>query len=741
VFRNLQVRSKLLRILAVPLLALMALAAVQAASSVGNRLEAERLGPVTRFASSVTALVDGLQRERAISSGYVASGKKAGNGTMVADRVLVDTTLQSFQRERRMLAGGGVSARLRADAGAAATRLDELPGFRSKLERQPLIAGQVAGWYGERIDSLLVVLGDLDAQHGSRLLGGNVEALLAAAQTKEAASQAQALLFAALTAGSFGADDYQRFAALAGEEGAGLARFRQAAASAQRDFLDQTVRGPDVQRTETMRQAALTARSLPEGIAAEDWFSASSVKLGLLHQVELRVAGDLIRASSAAKSVAIRRTTTELVAIAIGVALAIGSSLLLGRSMTRPLVRLERCANEVASTDLPDVVARLQRAGEADEPTAIAQQAACWLPIRSTDEIGRLAFAFNAVQRVAVRAATEQAALRKSIGDMFVNLARRNQTLIDRQLNLIEELERRSDDPDRLRELFQLEGLATRMRRSAGSLLVLAGAESVRRWSEPVSLADVLRTAAAEVEDFDRVELTSGNDVRVIGRATSDVVHLLAELIENAITFSPPDTPVKIDGKSTAAGYLLEIEDRGLGMTEDEIVLVNERLANPPEVDFALSRMLGFFVVGRLARRHGIQVRLRPSWYGGVKALVLIPSSLLLTEREMARSMATGVPPMPAGGFLPEGAASTVAQLPVRGAWPERREVVPGRSLFEPEPPPEPAAPPEEPGQLAGVRELFDDYRTGMVHGHSAGRGRRAVRPPVGPSGGPPDAS
>ena len=734
--RKVQVRSKLRVILAVPLLALVALATVQAVSSVGNRLEAERLNRAIRFASGTTALVDWLQRERASSSGYVASGRSADKTPMVAARVLVDSALHSFQRERKLLAGGGISARLRGDAGAAATGLDGLADFRSKLETQPLTAGQVASWYGERIDSLLMVMGDLGAQRGSGLLAGDVEALLAAAHAKEDASQAQALLFSALTAGNFGADEYQRFASLAGEERADLGQFRQAATPAQRDFLDQTVKGPDVQRTDAVQQGALTARSLPEGIAAEEWFSASSVKLGLLHQVELRVAGDLARAGNAARSAAVRRTTIELVAMALGVALAIGSSLLLGRSMTRPLVRLERCANEIASTDLPEVVARLQQAGEADEPTAIAQQA-CWLTIRSTDEIGRLASAFNAVQRVAMRAATEHSVLRRSIGDMFVNLARRNQSLIDRQLNLIDELQHRSEDPDHLKDLFQLDHLAARMRRNAESLLVLAAVEPVRRWSEPVLLADVLRAAASEAEDSKRVEMVSIDDVRVIGHATSDVVHLLAELIENAIAFSPPDTPVKITAGPNATGYVLGIEDRGLGMTEDEISSVNQQLANPPELDFALSRMLGFFVVGRLALRHGISVQLRPSWYGGVTALVQIPSSILLTEREVSRSMASGAPPVAAGRFLPEGAASTVAQLPLTAAWPERREVGPGGSLFEPEPTSEP----DEAVLPANVHELFDEYRASAVQGHPAGRTRRTRRPPVGPSGGPPAAS
>jgi signal transduction histidine kinase len=670
VFRNVQIRSKLLAIVVMPLLALVVFATVQVVSSVQSRVGADRLNRATQFASSLTALVDALQRERAISHGYVASARRENYGTMIADRVLVDTALQSFQKNLRWLKPNGFSARFRRDVGTVNASLRDLTDFRSRMETQPVTTLQVAGYYGSRIDALLAVIGDIGAQQGSGSLGNNVDALVAAARAKEAASQAQGLLFSALTAGSFGPEEYQRFATLTGEEQAYLAQFRLAATQEQRDFFSETVTGPDIDRTGTMRQAALTARDVPRGIPPKDWFFASSARVGLLHQVELHVATDVATASADARAAAARRATASVVAMVLVVGLVVGSSLLLGRSMARPLVQLERRVREVASTELPGVVERLQRADEGAELTAIAQEAAGGLPIRSTDEIGRLATAFNSVHRVAVRVATEQAALRRSIGDMFVNLARRSQSLIDRQLNLIEELERRTEDPDHLDELFRLDHLATRMRRNAENLLVLASAEPGRRWSEPIPLADVMRAAGSEVEDFTRVELVTGDQVLLAGHATSDVVHLLSELIENATTFSPPDTPVRVAAEPTATGYLVEIEDRGLGMTEDELASANERLANPPDIDFALSRMLGFFVVGRLAERHGIRVQLRHSWYGGVTALVLIPSALLLTEPRLARSTAGG-------------RQRPAAQLTAPVAWPEHDGALPGASLAD----------------------------------------------------------
>ena len=213
---------------------------------------------------------------------------------------------------------------------------------------------------------------------------------------------------------------------------------------------------------------------------------------------------------------------------------------------------------------------------------------------------------------------------------MFTNLARRSQTLIDRQLELIDDLERNETDPETLEHLFRLDHLATRMRRNAEDLIVLSGADPGRHWVQQMTVVDVVRAAAAEVEEYQRVELLPLADLEVAGHVAVDVIHLLAELIENATAFSPPNTKVQIAGQAVPHGYVIEVEDRGLGMSDEELIQANERLANPPEIDFALSRVLGLYVVGRLSQRHGIKVQLRHSWYGGVTALTLLPNSLLV---------------------------------------------------------------------------------------------------------------
>ena len=244
-----------------------------------------------------------------------------------------------------------------------------------------------------------------------------------------------------------------------------------------------------------------------------------------------------------------------------------------------------------------------------------------------------------------IRDVTEQAALRKSIGDLLHNLARRSQGLVDRQLELIDELERSEVDPDRLDELFRMDHLATRMRRNVENLIVLSGVDQRRRWSESVPLRDVVEAAVAEVEEYSRVQVGGIHDLTLSGQAASDVAHLVAELVENATSFSSPTTRVEVSGGPAGNGYVLEIEDHGIGMSDAELAEANNRLAAPLAADIAVSRMMGFHVVGRLAARHGIRVQLRHCWFGGVAALVLLPPALLGSAGERP-AMA---PPVPAG--------------------------------------------------------------------------------------------
>lgn len=250
------------------------------------------------------------------------------------------------------------------------------------------------------------------------------------------------------------------------------------------------------------------------------------------------------------------------------------------------------------------------------------------------DEVGQVGKAVNTLQRAAVEAAVRQSEMRRGVSEVFVNLARRSQVLLHRQLTLLDAMERRTEDPQELADLFRLDHMTTRMRRHAEGLVILSGAVPSRQWRKPVQLMDVVRAAVAEVEDYERVDVRRLPRLAVTGHAVADLTHLVAELIENATVFSPPHTSVQVHGESVANGFVLEIDDRGLGLTPDAMLEANLRLAETPEFELSDTDRLGLFVVSRLAQRQGVRVSLRQSPYGGTTAVVLVPASLLTEPGE-----------------------------------------------------------------------------------------------------------
>ena len=348
-----------------------------------------------------------------------------------------------------------------------------------------------------------------------------------------------------------------------------------------------------------------------------------------LYGVEVALDQELVAEAEADKSAAERAATLFVILALVAVLAVAAAAVLLGRRITRPLQALTTAAERLSKEQMPKLVESLRN--PADEDLAQQLGGLQAIDVGSNDEIGQLADAFNDVQKVAGEVAAEQAALlRKGIGEMFVNLARRNQALLDRQIDFIDELERAEEDPDQLENLYRLDHLATRMRRNAESLLVLAGAEPPRRRGRPAPLANVVRAALAEVEDFARIDLLSLDEVLVASNAAADIAHLLSELMENATNFSPPETKVEVVGHRTKAdGYVVSVSDHGIGMSAEQMSEANQLLAKPPVVGLALSRSLGFIVVGRLARRHGITVKTMASASGGVTAIVTLPPTLI----------------------------------------------------------------------------------------------------------------
>jgi signal transduction histidine kinase len=301
-------------------------------------------------------------------------------------------------------------------------------------------------------------------------------------------------------------------------------------------------------------------------------------------------------------------------------------SFLIGRGLLRQLRELRKSALELAHDQLPDVMQRLRDGQTID----VAIEAP---PVESSaDEIDKVKQAFNVVQRTAIEAAVDEADLRRGVSDVFRNLARRSQVLLHRQLRLLDGMERRATEPGELEDLFRIDHLTTRMRRHAEGLIILSGESPGRSWRHPVPLTDILRAAVAEVEDYTRIRVETRSKAALAGTAVADVIHLIAELAENATVFSPPNTPVRIHGDTVGRGFAVEVEDRGLGITEERLAEINHNLANPPVFDLSGSDRLGLFIAGQLARRHDIKITLRPSPYGGTTAIVIIPLSLVVEE-------------------------------------------------------------------------------------------------------------
>ncbi|HKE99865.1 MAG TPA: nitrate- and nitrite sensing domain-containing protein [Actinomycetes bacterium] len=678
--RNLPIRSKLVTVLALPVLALLALGTLRVAKDVGDDFEARRVSRVTAFAGKLSALVHELQKERDQSAGYAAARKRSGYGRVVAQRVWADQALTAFRAELAKLGLDEPGSRLGDRLTRATQGLDGLDRQREVLDGDgPLDADATLRGYGDVIHDLLEVTAAMPAESADQELARQIQALVALERAKEAGASKRSLMYAALLAGRFEAGWYQRFAALGGAEQTWLAEFRTAADDRQRGYLTSIVAGRDVQRADSLERAVLTQDpGAPPAVDAREWLTTTSAKVDLLRAVELRLADDVVRDAAAAKRQAERQAFVGSALVVLVLLVSIGLSVAIARSMARSLRLLRRAAHKVARRTLPETVDRLQRITHGDDPTLPLVQERP-LEVRSRDEVGDVAEAFNAVHDVAVRVATEQAALRVSLADLFRNLAQRNQKLIDRQLELLDELERDELDPRKLEELFRLDHLATRMRRHAEDLVVLSGARPSRQWSEgPIALVDAVRAALAEVEEFTRVDLLPIENLAVPGEVAGDLVHLIAELIENAVSFSPPGAPVSIGGQPTAGGYVLEIEDRGIGMSDSELAVANKKLSNPPRFDLSLSERLGLFVVGRLASRHEIRVKLRHSWYDGVTSLVVIPDRLLegtapaaAPQPALARRR---VPASPEGG-------GRAGELPVPEGLPEEPPRPPAEAL------------------------------------------------------------
>jgi signal transduction histidine kinase len=448
-------------------------------------------------------------------------------------------------------------------------------------------------------------------------------------KSEEMLLREQSLLVGDLAARSFPASDRQQFTELVGARRTLYSETLPDLAPEYRAYYLKDTSPKALAAVTALENSAVSATSTasPPPVDPLAWQQAvGGVSVGLGNAGTQ--AGRLItaNASAAARSSELRLFLVGGLGL-LAVLLSVIVSIWIGRGLVRELAALRQSALELANIRLPSVVRRLAAGEDVDVPAEAPD-----IPPSRFDEIGQVRQAFASVQETAVEAAVGQARLRRGISDIFRNLARRSQSLLHRQLTLLDAMERRAGEPDQLADLFRIDHLTTRMRRHAESLIILSGDAPARGWRNPVPLVDVLRAAVAEVEDYTRIKVSSTTQAALSGPAVGDVIHMIAELAENAAIFSPPNTPVLISGDIVGRGFAVEIEDRGLGLSDEQLAEINDRLANPPAFDLSGSDQLGLFVASQLARRHDIKISLRASPYGGTTAIVLIPVGLVVPE-------------------------------------------------------------------------------------------------------------
>ncbi|MFG2006337.1 nitrate- and nitrite sensing domain-containing protein [Spirillospora sp. NPDC048911] len=609
----------------VSLVSLSALWAFAASLTLGDGLNLRKVDTVhDHFGYPSGALGSALQAERRLSAVFLGSGTAGDQAAMESGRLVTDRQAELFRR----LAGDkkaqdAASAQAKRLAGRIVQQLDGLAATRAAIERKRMTRSQSFSNYTALVTDLGTLQGSLSTLSNADV-ARDARNQVALVRAREMLSQEDALLAGALAAGRVTQLERAEFSRMVGAQRTLYNLAAPELTDADRAYLQRITGMPEYTRLRQLEDRfAGQSRGRPEAGTDVLWKTTADSNLTRLRGLELSLAAAAERRADPISDRIMLRLVVAgalgLVAVIVSIVLAIW----VARSVIRDLSGLRREALDLADVRLPRVIRRLRRGEEVD----VAAEAP---PLAfGTAEIDQVGQAFNAARRTAIQGAVEEAALRRSINDVFVNLARRSQALLHRQLGLLDSMERRVSDPEDLEDLFRVDHLAARMRRHAEGLIILSGQAPGRAWRNPVAVMDVARAAASEVEDYTRVNVAPMSRAAVTGIAVADIVHLLAELIENAAIFSPPHTTVQVTGQQAARGFIVEIDDRGLGMTPEALAAANERLASPGEFDLSDSAQLGLFVVGRLARRHNVKVSLRLSPYGGTTAIVLLPTDIV----------------------------------------------------------------------------------------------------------------
>jgi signal transduction histidine kinase len=711
--RSRPIRLFLISMFAVPLVSLVGLWAFSAILTVPGAISDHSFSVYSSTLTSpaVATLTLALPTEQQETYLWLLSGRKSSESSLLATRATISKVLPAAESALQTL-GDNASTTTVTDLNAVEAGLRRIPSIRQSVDAGTISPAAAFQAYSDVIDAQYQTYyaSTLDRDDSLEAAGiGTIDTVLAL----ELGSREAVLVDGALqyNRGQLDTAARQLFISSAAS--------RQLLMNQALSVLPSSLRGSYAALVSTAAyrqfqalesQITAGAASAPVPVSATAWNAASNAVFGAMLQAET---GDAAQLASLSGSASNGLLTEAILAGGVGLLAVVVSVFLLvwfGRKVTGDLTGLYSSVRGMAEERLPRVVERLRRGDDVDVAAESPTPAGSGIA-----EISQIARSFGIVQEAAVSAAVEQARLRKGVNQVFLNISMRNQSLLHRQLGMLDAMERRTSEPGALADLFRLDHLTTRMRRHAEGLIILSGSTPGRGWRDPVSVVDVLRAAVAEVEDYVRVDVLSDSPDLIAGNAVNDVIHLVAELVENATVFSPPTTRIEVRADRVGVGLVAEIEDRGLGLSEDELAEINRRLASPPEFDPANSDQLGLFVVSRLAVRHAIKVSLRRSAYGGTTAILLLPFGVIVRAEDAelaadrARRQNDGQRPRPvpmppgasrtgdpASGPLPTVGAITRHRLPAAVTGRRAETVLTGQDEEENRPPAPRSGPPWE---------------------------------------------
>ncbi|MFD5553357.1 nitrate- and nitrite sensing domain-containing protein [Streptomyces sp. NPDC127068] len=660
-FRGRSIRRKIVALLLVPLVSLTALWGF---STVITSREAVQLLTVAEVVDKIgypiEDMVQAIQEERRQSMVYLAD---ASSSDALTDLHRVrERTDELVAKVRKNTRASGVADDLDAESRGRLTALlealDGIESVRHAVEEGTVSRTTALDLYNLLIDpsyALVMTVHGLDDPEMDK----QGRALVGIARARELLSREDALLGSALVARSLTRHEIRTISDLVAQrELLYEVNLTLLPASERERYVNYWHEDETAALRVAEQSVGAAAPGVPTMVSAGEWNEATE---GVLDNLADRNAAANDRYQDRVHPIAVGVIARAVIAGVLGLIALLFSvflSVRIGRGLIRDLRQLRLEATEASGVRLPGVMRRLASGEKIDVNTEAPRLE------YGKDEIGQVGLALNILQRAAVEAAVKQAELRHGVSEVFVNLARRSQVLLHKQLTLLDAMERRTEDTDELADLFRIDHLTTRMRRHAEGLVILSGAAPSRQWRKPVQLMDVVRASVAEVEDYERIAVRRLPRIAVTGPAVADVTHLVAELLENATVFSPPHTTVQVHGEYVANGFTLEIHDRGLGMTSEALLDANLRLAETPEFELSDTDRLGLFVISRLAQRQNVRVALQPSPYGGTTAVVFLPDVLLTDAAPDGDTDGVGVR---AGRVLAEARTGGRAATPAQG--------------------------------------------------------------------------